>query len=46
MFPGEKMLKRAAKTYWPVRYTVLLENSKYVQNRVDNMKIEELIMKK
>jgi len=46
MFPGEKMLKRAAKIFSSVKYTVLLENSKHVQNRVDNMKIEELIMKK
>jgi len=46
MFPGEKMLKRAAKIFSSVKYTVLLENSKHVQNRVDNIKIEELIMKK
>ena len=46
MFPGEKMLKRAAKIFSSVKYTVLLGNSKHVQNRVDNMKIEELIMKK
>ena len=46
MFPGEKMLKRAAKIFSSVKYTVLLENSKHVQNRADNMKIEELIMKK
>jgi pimeloyl-ACP methyl ester carboxylesterase len=46
MFPGEKMLNRAAKIFSSVKYTVLLENSKHVQNRADNMKIEELIMKK
>ena len=46
MFPGEKMLKRAAKIFSSVKYTVLLGNSKHVQNRVDNMKIEELIIKK
>lgn len=46
MFPGEKMLKRADKIFLSVKYTVLLANSKHVQNKADNMKIEELIMKK
>jgi pimeloyl-ACP methyl ester carboxylesterase len=46
MFPGEKMLKRASKIFSSVKETVLLEHSKHVQNKTDNMKIEDLIMKK
>lgn len=46
MFPGEKMLKRAEKIFSSVKNTVLLENSKHVQNKADNMKIEELILKR
>lgn len=45
LFPGEKMLKRVSKIFSSVNKTILLEDSKHVQNRVDNMKIEELIMK-
>ncbi|MGB1206833.1 MAG: alpha/beta fold hydrolase [Chitinophagales bacterium] len=45
IFPGEKMLKRASKIFLSVKKTVLLEDSKHVQNKVDNMKIEALIMK-
>lgn len=46
MFPGEKMLKRAAKLLPTIQKTVLLENSKHVQNRADNTLIENLIMQK
>ena len=46
MFPGEKMLSRASKIFSSVKKTVLFENSNHVQNKADNMKIEELIMKK
>lgn len=45
MFPGEKMLKRASKIFSSVKKTVLLEDSKHVQNKADNMRIEALIMK-
>jgi pimeloyl-ACP methyl ester carboxylesterase len=44
MFPGEKMLKRALKIFSSVK-TVLLEQSKHVQSKADNRKIEALIMK-
>ena len=46
MFPGEKMLRRASKIFSSVKSTILLEHSKHVQNRADNMKIEEIIMNK
>ncbi len=45
LFPGEKMLKRASKIFSSVKQTVLFENSKHVQNKTDNRKIEALIMK-
>lgn len=44
MFPGEKMLRRALKIFSSVK-TVLLEQSKHVQSKADNRKIEALIMK-
>lgn len=45
MFPGRKMIKRANKIFPSLKKTILLENSKHVQNRIDNRKIEELILK-
>lgn len=44
IFPGEKMLKRASKIFPSIKKTVLLENSKHVQNRTDNTRIENLIL--
>tara|TARA_R110000868_G_scaffold181225_2_gene422143 strand:- start:321 stop:1208 length:888 start_codon:yes stop_codon:yes gene_type:complete len=44
MFPGSKMLKRAKKIFPSLRTTVLLENSKHVQNSSDNEKIESMIL--
>ncbi|PKV51657.1 pimeloyl-ACP methyl ester carboxylesterase [Aquimarina sp. MAR_2010_214] len=46
MFPGKKMIKRANNIFPSLKNTVLLENSKHVLNRIDNTKIEKLIMKK
>lgn len=46
MFPGDKMLRRASKIFSSLKKTVLLGNSKHVQNKADNIKIEELIIKK
>lgn len=46
MFPGVKMLKRANKIFPSLKKTILLENSKHVQNSVDNDKIEKIIMRK
>lgn len=43
MFPGDKMLRRASKIFSSVK-TVLLEQSKHVQSKADNRKIEDLIM--
>ncbi|MEH6538232.1 MAG: alpha/beta hydrolase [Psychroserpens sp.] len=46
MFPGIKMLKRANKIFPSLKETILLENSKHVQNRIDNDKIEKIILRK
>ncbi len=46
MFPGVKMIKRAYKIFPSLKNTLLLENSKHVQSRIDNQKIEKLILKK
>ncbi|MEL6836507.1 MAG: alpha/beta hydrolase [Bacteroidota bacterium] len=44
LFPGEKMIKRARKLFPSLRKAILLENSKHVQNRVDNERIEAVLM--
>lgn len=44
LFPGEKMIKRASKIFPSLKKTILLENSKHVQNKSDNAKIESLIL--
>lgn len=44
MFPGEKMIKRAKKIFPSLAQSILLEQSKHVQNRTDNDKIESLIL--
>jgi len=44
IFPGVKMMKRANKIFPSLKNTLLLENSKHVQNRKDNTKIEQLIL--
>ena len=38
------MIKRASKIFPSLKKTILLENSKHVQNRTDNAKIESLIL--
>lgn len=43
LFPGNKMLKRATKIFPSLKNTVLLENSKHVQGKTDNLLIEEMI---
>lgn len=45
IFPGVKMIKRANKIFPSLKHTLLLEDSKHVQNRRDNTKIEKLILK-
>ncbi len=44
MFPGDKMLRRAGKLFSSLKQTVLLEESKHVQSRADNGRIEALIL--
>lgn len=45
MFPGEKMIKRAHKIFPSIKNTVLLENSKHVQSKSDNTRIEMIILR-
>lgn len=45
MFPGLKMLKRAKEIFPSLKHSILLENSKHVQNKIDNNIIEALILK-
>ena len=44
MFPGQKMIKRAKKIFPSLKKMLFLENSKHVQSRADNDRIEELIL--
>ncbi|WP_412983924.1 alpha/beta fold hydrolase [Pontimicrobium sp. IMCC45349] len=46
MFPGKKMIKRANKIFPSLKEVLLLENSKHVQNRIDNNIIEKIILRK
>lgn len=43
MFPGEKMIKRANKIFPSLKQTILLEQSKHVQNSADNTRIVNVI---
>ena len=43
MFPGPKMIQRANYIFPSLKEAYLLENSKHVQNRNDNSKIESLV---
>lgn len=43
MFPGEKMIKRANKIFPSLKKTIVLEQSKHVQNDIDNKRIVNLI---
>jgi len=45
LFPGKKMIKRAEKIFPSLRETILLENSKHVQNKKQNGIIEQQIMR-
>ena len=44
IFPGRKMIKRAKKIFPSLKHTLLLKNSKHVQNNKDNSIIASLIM--
>ncbi len=46
IFPGRKMIKRAKKIFPSLKHTMLLNNSKHLQNRKDNSRIASLIMNK
>ena len=43
IFPGGKMLKRAKKIFPSLKHTLLLSDSKHVQNDEDNARIVEMI---
>jgi pimeloyl-ACP methyl ester carboxylesterase len=45
LFPGQKMIKRAAKIFPSLRKSTLLEHSKHVQNIEQNEMIEREIMR-
>jgi pimeloyl-ACP methyl ester carboxylesterase len=44
LFPGTKMIKRANRIFPSLKRTVLLESSKHVQSRTDNVLIENVIL--
>jgi len=44
LFPGEKMIKRAQNLLPTIKKTVLLKDSKHVQNQADNLIVETLIL--
>jgi alpha-beta hydrolase superfamily lysophospholipase len=46
IFPGQKMIKRAKKIFPSLKHTLLLNNSKHVQNKNDNAVIASLIINK
>ena len=43
IFPGKKMLKRANKIFPSLKKGILLESSKHVQSKNNNLKIEQII---
>ncbi|MAL18726.1 MAG: alpha/beta hydrolase [Balneola sp.] len=45
LFPGNKMIKRAAKIFPSLKKSTLLEHSKHVQNKEQNEMIEREILK-
>ncbi|WP_409029027.1 alpha/beta fold hydrolase [Gracilimonas sediminicola] len=45
LFPGKKMIKRAANIFPSLRKSTLLEHSKHVQNKEQNEMIEQEIMR-
>jgi hypothetical protein len=44
IFPGQKMLKRSERIFPSLKKTLLLKDSKHVQNREDNSIIAKLII--
>lgn len=45
LFPGTKMLKRANKIFPSLKETILLEESKHVQNKAGNLIVENTILR-
>lgn len=45
LFPGNKMIKRATKLFPSLRKSMLIEDSKHVQNKEQNERIEQEILK-
>lgn len=46
LFPGDKMIKRASRIFPSLKNHILLEHSKHVQSKKDNLLIENLILGK
>ncbi len=46
LFPGQKMIKRALKIFPSLKKYLLLQSSKHVQSKSDNLKIENIILGK
>ncbi|AUP81183.1 alpha/beta fold hydrolase [Flavivirga eckloniae] len=46
MFPGVKMIKRASQIFPSLKTHILLQNSKHVQSKKDNLVIENIILNK
>ncbi len=44
VFPGTKMIRRANKIFPSLKHTLLLTESKHVQNRKDNSRIAQIII--
>ena len=44
MFPGEKMIKRAAGIFPSLKKTILFEKSKHVQSKLENLTIESIVI--
>ena len=46
LFPGVKMIKRASKIFPSLKKSLLLEKSKHVQSKKDNVIIQDIILNK
>jgi len=46
LFPGVKMIKRASQIFPSLKTHILLQNSKHVQSKKDNLVIENIILNK
>lgn len=44
LFPGKKMLKRAKRIFTTLKESELISDSKHVQNKDQNLMIEEVII--